>query len=218
MVFHDRYFYQRRLFYSTKWTKAMEATFVNMLVEHKKHGNFNRNGINFHEVMCAIYDVNKEHSTKLMMRKLKERYVVFSWILNVSRVLVNKVRRYVLADDAIWEKMIQDFENADEPTLINDEEEVDSIASFYPPLGWVDDSPHTFYQNIMLAHIDQLDTTPIDSTSLWRFLEEYYASDDKDEVNSMLALPAAPPSSLDPNYVSMEHTSSSASNEISKSQ
>ncbi|KAK4435133.1 hypothetical protein Salat_0676600 [Sesamum alatum] len=105
----------------------------------------------------------------------------------------------------------------DEPTIFHEEEEVDSVASFYPPFGWVDDSPREFYPNIMLVNIYQLDTTSVGSTLLWRFLEEYYASNDEDEVNSILAFPAAPPPSPDPSYVSVEHTSSSASNEISKS-
>ncbi|KAK4421826.1 hypothetical protein Salat_2133200 [Sesamum alatum] len=153
----------------------MKATFVTSLVEHKKHANFNRNGVNFHIVMCAIYDVNKEHSTRHSyamgdnkLRKLKERYVVFFWILKVSGVFVNKVGRYVLVDDAVWEMIIK------------------------------------------------IGTTSVDSTSLWHFLEEYYASDEEDEVNSLLALPAAPPPSPDPSYVSVEHTSSSASNEINE--
>ncbi|KAK4426413.1 hypothetical protein Salat_1409900 [Sesamum alatum] len=142
--------------------------------------------------MCAIYNVNKEHLTRHSyatgdnkLRKSKKRYVVFSWILNVSGVFVNKVPRYVLADDAIC---------------------------------WVDDSPLTCYDNIMLTHIHQLDTTSVDSNSLWRFLEEYYASNGEDEVNSLHALPAAPPPSPDPSYVSVKHISSSALNEINKSE
>ncbi|KAK4424953.1 hypothetical protein Salat_1688900 [Sesamum alatum] len=249
MIFQDGYFYQRRLFYSTKWTHEMEATFVGALVEHKKHGNFKRNCITFHAVMSAIYDVNKEHSSRHSyttgenkLQKLKERYLVFSSIITVPGVVVNKVGRYVIAGDAIWEKLTQErvlakcYVNAyddfyeglcmlygpnnadDEPTVFHEEEEVDSVASFYPPLGWVDDSPRAFDPNIMLANIYQLDTTSVNSTSLWRFLEEYYASDDEDEVNSMLALPAASPPSPNPSYVSVEHTSSSASNEINKCQ
>ncbi|KAK4422021.1 hypothetical protein Salat_2152800 [Sesamum alatum] len=211
MVFQDGYFYQRRLFYSAKWTHEMEATFVGALVEHKKHGNFKPNGINFHAVMSAIYDVNKKHCTRHSyatgenkLRKLKERYMIFSSIITVPGVVVNKVGRYVTADDAIWEKLTkkrvlvkcyvnayEDFYDGlcmlygpdsanDEPTVFHEEEEVDSVASFCPPL-------------------------------------EYYASDDEDEVNSILALPSAPPPSPDPSYISVEHTSSSASNEISKS-
>ncbi|KAK4415431.1 hypothetical protein Salat_2650500 [Sesamum alatum] len=206
MVFQDEYFHQRRLFYSTKWSKDMEATFVDSLVQHKKHGNFNRNGINFHAVICPIYDVNQEHSTKHSyttgdnkLRKLKERYAVFSWILNVSCVFMNKVARYVLADDAFWEMIIEvnnnlfeylyeshcflfDSDNPDEQTLVIEEEEVDSIASFALPQ------------------------------------EKYYTFDDEDKVDSLLALPAAPPPSPDPSYASVEHTSSSASNEINKSE
>ncbi|KAK4413600.1 hypothetical protein Salat_2772700 [Sesamum alatum] len=210
MVFQDGYFYQGRLFYSTKWTRPMEATFVAALVEHKKQGHFKRNGINFHAVMCAIYDVNRDHATKHSyatgenkLRKLKERYSIFSTILKIEAVLVNNVGRYVLADDATWEKMIK--------------EEDDSVMAFYPPFGWVDEIPYAFGQNIMLPHINQLQNTSVDTTSLWRFLEEYYPSNDEEEVNSILALPAAPPPSPDPNYVSVEHISSSASNEISKS-
>ncbi|KAK4415278.1 hypothetical protein Salat_2635100 [Sesamum alatum] len=159
----------------------------------------------------------------------------------MPRIVVNKVGRYVTADDAIWEKLTkkrvlakcyvnayEDFYDGlcvlygpdsanDEPTVFHEEEEVDLVASLCPPLGWVDESPRDFYPNVMLANIYQLDTKSVDSTSLLRFLEEYYASDDEDEVNSILALPAAPPPSPDPSYISVEHTSSSASNEISKS-
>ncbi|KAK4422807.1 hypothetical protein Salat_1863200 [Sesamum alatum] len=202
MVFQDGYFYQRRLFYSTKWSKETEATFVAFLVEHKKHDNFKRNGVNFHAVMSAIYDVNKDHCTRHSyatgdnkLRKLKERYV--------ERVLG---KCYVNAYEDFYESLciLFDADNPDEETLVTEDEEVD-------------DSPLTFYNNIMLAHIHKLDTTSVDSTSLWRFLEEYYTSDEEDEVNSLLAVPAAPPPSPDPSYVSVEHTSSSASNEINKS-
>ncbi|KAK4419795.1 hypothetical protein Salat_2392400 [Sesamum alatum] len=216
MVFQDGYFYQARLFYSTKWTRPMEATFVDALVEHKKQDHFKPNGINFHAVMCAIYDVNRDHATK------------------------HSVGRYVLADDATWEKMIkervlckcyvnayEDFyeslcilfgpDTPDQPNLMYEEEEVDSVMAFYPPFGWVDEIPYAVGQSIMLPHINQLQNTSVDTASLWRFLEEYYPSDDEEEVNSMLALPAAPPPSPDPSYVSVEHISSSASNEISNS-
>ncbi|KAK4438485.1 hypothetical protein Salat_0182800 [Sesamum alatum] len=209
----------------------MEATFVGALVEHKKHGNFKRKGINFHVVISAIYDVNKEHSSRHLyttgenkLRKLKERYLVFSSIITVLGVIVNKERVlakcYVNAYEDFYEGlcMLYGPHNADDkPTVFHVEEEMDSVASFYPPIGWVDDSPREFYPNVMLANIYKLDTTSVDSTSLWRFLEEYYASDDEDGVNSILALPAAPPPSPDLSYVSVEYTSSSASNEISKS-
>ncbi|KAK4427781.1 hypothetical protein Salat_1547100 [Sesamum alatum] len=182
-------------------------------------GIFKPNGINFHAVMSAIYDVNKEYCTRHSyatgenkLRKLKKRYMVFSSIITVLGVVVNKVGRSVTADDAIWKKLTkkrilakcyvnayEDFYDGlcmlygpdsanDEPTVFHEEEEVDSVASFCPPLGWGDESP-----------------------------QEYYASHDEDKVNSILALPAAPPPSPDPSYISVEHTSSSASNEISKS-
>ncbi|KAK4435080.1 hypothetical protein Salat_0671300 [Sesamum alatum] len=181
----------------------MEATFVDALVEHKKQGHIKRNGINFHAVMCAIYDVNREHATKHSyatgdnkLRKLKERYSIFSTIPKVSGVLVNNVGRYVLADDErvlckCYVNAYEDFyeslcilfglDTADEPSLMYEEEEVDSVMA-----------------GLMKA-------------------PQYYASDDEEEVNSILALPTAPPPSSDPGYLSIEHTSSSASNEISKS-
>ncbi|KAK4433323.1 hypothetical protein Salat_1094600 [Sesamum alatum] len=247
MVFQDGYFYQARLFYSTKWTRPMEATFVDALVEHKKQGHFKPNGINFHAVMCAIYDVNRDHATKHSyatsenkLQRLKERYSIFLNILKIEGVLVNSVGRYVLADDATSKKMIkervlckcyvnayEDFyeslcilfgpDTPDQPNLMYEEEEVDSVMAFYPPFGWVDEIPYAVGQSIMLPHINQLQNTSVDTASLWRFLEEYYPSDDEEEVNSILALPAAPPPSPDPSYVSVEHISSSASNEISKS-
>ncbi|KAK4413277.1 hypothetical protein Salat_2740300 [Sesamum alatum] len=205
MVFQDGYFYQGRLFYSTKWTRPMEATFVDALVEHKKQGHFKRNGINFHAVMCAIYDVNREHATKHSyatgdnkLRKLKERYSIFSTILKMEGVLVNSVGRYVLADDTTWEKMIKVTKLKGccaNVTLMRMRisTRVYASCSVLIPLT---------SQTYLLVPF---------------FLEEYYASDDEEEVNSILALPAAPPPSPDPSYVSVEHISSSASNEISKS-
>ncbi|KAK4419418.1 hypothetical protein Salat_2354700 [Sesamum alatum] len=156
----------------------MEATFVGALVEHKKHGNFKRNGINFHAVMSAIYDVG----------------------------------RYVIADDAIWKKFTKKRVLA--KCYVNAYEDFyEGLCMLYGPNS-ANDEPTVFHEE---EEVDSLDTTYVDSTSLLRFLDEYYASDDEDKVNSILALPAAPPPSPDPSYVSVEHTSSSVSNEISKS-
>ncbi|KAK4414761.1 hypothetical protein Salat_2583000 [Sesamum alatum] len=182
MVFQDGYFYQGRLFYSTKWTRPMEATFVAALVEHKKQGHFKRNGINFHaeRVLCKCY---------------------------------------VNAYEDFYESLCILFgpDTPDQPNLMYEEEKVDSVMAFYPPSDWVDEIPYAFGQNIMLPHINQLQNMSVETTSLCLFLEEYYPSEDEEEVNSILALLAAPPPSPDPSYVSVEHISSSASNEISKS-
>ncbi|KAK4419948.1 hypothetical protein Salat_2407700 [Sesamum alatum] len=92
--------------------------------------------------------------------------------------------------------------------------------------GWVDDAPSPPMENLVEANIHELDDGPVDSTSLWWFLEEYYASND-DEVESILALPGiphtikrppcAPPPSPNSNYVSTENASSSSSDDINMS-
>ncbi|KAK4430738.1 hypothetical protein Salat_0835500 [Sesamum alatum] len=217
MAFQDGYYFQEKLFYSTKWSKAMEVTFVDSLVQHQQNGSFHRDRVNYHAVLCSIFDVNKEHVARHSyatgqnkLKKLKERHALFSWLLTVSGVFCNKVHQYVIADDVTWELIIKEhvlakcYVNAyedlyeklcllfgtDPPTYpcLAEEEEVDSIASFAVLPGWVDDYPPPPMNEIILANIGHLDDASIDSTSLWRFLEEYYASDDE-EVESMVGIP-----------------------------
>ncbi|KAL0443989.1 UNVERIFIED_CONTAM: hypothetical protein Slati_2121600 [Sesamum latifolium] len=104
-----------------------------------------------------------------------------------------------------------------------EEEEVYSAAPFALVPGWVDKAPTGDLDNIILANMHQLDYSSDDSTSLWRFLEEYYPPDD-DRCNSILLLPGIPqsytfrpvplPPSPNENYILVEHPSSTASNDI----
>ncbi|KAK4421628.1 hypothetical protein Salat_2113400 [Sesamum alatum] len=123
----------------------MEATFVDSLVQHQQNGSFHHDRVNYHAVLCSIYDVNKEHLSRHSyatgqnkLKKLKERHALFNWLLTLS--------------------------------------------------GWVDDYPPPPINEIILANIGHLNDTSIDSTSLWHFFEEYYASDDE-EVESMVGIP-----------------------------
>ncbi|KAK4421757.1 hypothetical protein Salat_2126300 [Sesamum alatum] len=110
MVYSYDYFYQNSLFYSSCWSKDTEITFVNALIEHKRAGNFHRDGNNCRAVLCMLYDVHKVHGRKVQydvgqkkVKKLKERHATFSWIINLPGVVVNHERRYVVAEDHIWE-------------------------------------------------------------------------------------------------------------------
>ncbi|KAK4417479.1 hypothetical protein Salat_2573600 [Sesamum alatum] len=256
MVYPDGYYFQERLFYSSQWSKAMEWTLVDALVDHKNNGHFLRDGVNSHAVLCSICDVNKQHGTQHTydfaqnkVKKLKKRHALFSWLIDLSAVTCNKVDRYVVATDAIWERIIKErvlakcYVNAYEDFFdhlcmlfdgrtaeeahVYSEGEVDSIASFSLWSGWVDDVPPLPMENLVEANVNELEDGPADSTSLWRFLEEYYASDD-DEVESILALPGiphtmkrppyAPPPSPNSSYVSLDNASSSSSNDINMSE
>ncbi|KAK4426578.1 hypothetical protein Salat_1426400 [Sesamum alatum] len=77
------------------------------------------------------------------------------------------------------------------------------------------------------THVQHIVNVPadgsVDSTSLWRFMEHYYPSDD-DEAYSILSLLGVPrgtpaatndiPNSPIASYVSIEHRSSSSSNDF----
>ncbi|KAK4430791.1 hypothetical protein Salat_0840800 [Sesamum alatum] len=167
--------------------------------------------------MCALYDVNKVHGDvigysfgKRKLQDLEERHAVFSWIMNFDGVNCNHERRYVIAADEVWEMIIQErviakcYVNAYEDQYAN-------LCILFGPdhldteLGKVDNDVELFaVVPRYLAELPQDGITTrvqhtvnvladgsVDSTSLWRFMERYYPSDE-DEVDSILSLPGVP--------------------------
>ncbi|KAK4423249.1 hypothetical protein Salat_1907700 [Sesamum alatum] len=105
----EGYYYQRQMFSNTKWTKTMEKTFFNSLVKHARSGFFRPKRPNIHAVMCALYDVNKQHGTKVTFEwaqtrvaRLRERYELFMWVVNTDSVIWNPQLGSVTAPDQVW--------------------------------------------------------------------------------------------------------------------
>ncbi|KAK4438826.1 hypothetical protein Salat_0217200 [Sesamum alatum] len=227
----------------------MEKTFVDSLVEQNEEGNFHKYGTNCHVIMCALYDVNKVHRDvigysfgKRKLQDLKEQHGVFSWIMNFEGVNCNHERRYVIAADEVWETIIKERVIAKCYVNAYEDQYAKFCVLFGPDhldteLGKVDNDVESFaVVSCYLAELTQDGITTrvphtvnfpadgsVDSTSLWRFLEHYYPSDE-DEADSILSLPGVPrgpptatndiPISPIASYVSVEHPSSSASNDF----
>ncbi|KAL0409434.1 UNVERIFIED_CONTAM: hypothetical protein Sradi_1877800 [Sesamum radiatum] len=98
------------------------------------------------------------------------------------------------------------------------------MNAFVVAPGWVDEAPSGDLDKIILTNMHVADEASHDSTSVWRFLEEYYASDDDNDCDSILPLPGVPrpmrimpsitPHSPNTSNVSVDHPSSTASNDI----
>ncbi|KAK4423653.1 hypothetical protein Salat_1948200 [Sesamum alatum] len=91
------YYHQENMFYFRNWTREMEKTFVDSLVEHARSGLFRPESPNIHAVMSALYDVNKKYGTKITyewaqsrVERLRERYHLFRWVINTEGVLWNQ--------------------------------------------------------------------------------------------------------------------------------
>ncbi|KAK4438285.1 hypothetical protein Salat_0162700 [Sesamum alatum] len=50
------------MFYNSRWTRDMEQTFVDSLVEHARSGLFHPDRPTIHAVMCSLYDVSKKQN------------------------------------------------------------------------------------------------------------------------------------------------------------
>ncbi|KAK4421903.1 hypothetical protein Salat_2141000 [Sesamum alatum] len=199
----------------------MESTFVGSLLQQQVQGNFHKYGMNYHAIMCALYDVNKVHGNvvgysfgKTKVKDLRERHAVFSWIINISDVICNHERRYAVAEEQLWEMIVK--ERTIGKSYVNAYEDQYANRCF-------NEITHIAKDSNVCNNANEPGGSLNDSTSLWCFLEQYYPSND-DEADSILSLPSVPcpnptPSTTIPNspnasYVSVEHPSSSASNDF----
>ncbi|KAK4419853.1 hypothetical protein Salat_2398200 [Sesamum alatum] len=172
----------------------MERTFVDSLVEQNAEGNFHKFGTNCHAIMCALYDVNKEKViAKCYVNAYEDQYANLCVLFGPDHL-----------DTELGE-------------VDNDVESFVVVPRYLAEL--TQDGITTRVQHTVNVPADG----SVDSTSLWRFMERYYPSDE-DEVDSILSLSGVPrgtltatndiPNSPIVNYVSVEHPSSSASNDF----
>ncbi|KAK4438910.1 hypothetical protein Salat_0225600 [Sesamum alatum] len=105
----DGYDFQQQMFYCSRWTKSMEKTFVDALLEQARRGNFRVGLENRNAVQHALYEVNKKHDTKVVLpwalsrvQHLQERHKVFNWLVQRPDVICNCTLRFVTATDETW--------------------------------------------------------------------------------------------------------------------
>ncbi|KAK4438915.1 hypothetical protein Salat_0226100 [Sesamum alatum] len=97
----------------------MEQTFVDSLVEHARSGLFHPDRPNIHAVMCSLYDVNKKYGTKVVyewaqtrVERLRERYHLFRWVVNMEGVIWNARLGFVTAPDHVWQSLCRQNKRA----------------------------------------------------------------------------------------------------------
>ncbi|KAL0378734.1 UNVERIFIED_CONTAM: hypothetical protein Sradi_3178900 [Sesamum radiatum] len=171
MLFQDSYYLQLRIFYNNTWTKKIEVTFIDALVQQAKEGNFNRDGVNCHAILCAVHDMKKRHATTTSYGKgrskvkiLLERDHVWEAIIkrrNLAKCYVNAYDdaydnlKFLFGEDQFMVERI--FETTHGSFI--EEDEVDSIASFAVTSGWVDQSPWAKLSAIPRNNMDELDSS-----------------------------------------------------------
>ncbi|KAK4431051.1 hypothetical protein Salat_0867100 [Sesamum alatum] len=243
----DGYYFQRTTFYFSKWSKEMEKTFVNSLVEQAKAGRFKAGSENKDALMKAMEDVNKKHDTKVCydwvkdrVKSLRERYEVFSWVINHPGVVWNQRFRFVTAADDVWKAMRKEKKLS--RCYINAYEDLwdELYFLFAPPPE--DDPPAAAEQEIDL-NVPKIEEEPVvpegtivvnpinlplvvhipdssdSSSSILGFIRDYYGTDSDDD--SVLPPPGVPRSIAkkekdglvsSTSSHSQERTSSTASN------
>ncbi|KAK4428640.1 hypothetical protein Salat_1163800 [Sesamum alatum] len=198
----DGFYYQRQMFYNTKWTREMEKTFVDALIGHAKAGFFRPRRKNIHEVMCALYDVNKKHGSKVTFEwaqtrvaRLRERYDIFRWVVNSEGVVFNQRLGFVAANDQVWkricrEELSQLFDPANYAD--NDVIDADKFDLNVPPPeeGWVDALPCQVKQSVGDSTPGNLSDSFDDSSSMWGWMQEFYGSES--DADSVLPPPGVP--------------------------
>ncbi|KAL2231135.1 UNVERIFIED_CONTAM: hypothetical protein Sindi_1707900 [Sesamum indicum] len=148
------YYFQSQVFYSWKWTRDMENTFVQALMDLKKVGIFRVAANNMHAVHSAIYDVNKSYTSRITyswgyncLDKLRERHYMFQWksprcFLESRRAQINSRRRremklarcYINAYEPLWDELCELFDDDENKTIWigDDEEDTDDPFSANP--------------------------------------------------------------------------------------
>ncbi|KAK4423094.1 hypothetical protein Salat_1892000 [Sesamum alatum] len=107
-------YFQSQIFYCSRWTREMEQTFIDSLVEHSRSGLFHPDRLSIHAVMCSLYDVNKTYGTKVVYEwaqtraeRLRERYHLFHWVVNTEGIIWNARLGLVTGPDPVWQSLCQ---------------------------------------------------------------------------------------------------------------
>ncbi|KAK4419514.1 hypothetical protein Salat_2364300 [Sesamum alatum] len=93
----------------------MERTFVLALVEHARAGRFRSGRRNKDALDFAIGEVNHVHGSRvaeswgeIRIVSLRDRYIVFTWLINLDEVICNRNLRYVIAPDHVWKRVCKE--------------------------------------------------------------------------------------------------------------
>ncbi|KAK4427125.1 hypothetical protein Salat_1481400 [Sesamum alatum] len=111
----DGYYFQRQFFCNTRWTKQMEKTFIDSLLEHARTGQFRVGRENHQAIQSALRDVNKAHDANVTypwavtrVQKLHQRLQCFLWVVNMADVVWNRNLRFVTAVDSVWREICRE--------------------------------------------------------------------------------------------------------------
>ncbi|KAK4413756.1 hypothetical protein Salat_2788400 [Sesamum alatum] len=88
-IWPDGFYYQRQMFYNSRWTREMEQTFVESLVEH------------------VLYEW-----AQTRVERLRERYHLFRWVVNTEGVIWNTRLGFVTAPDHVWQSLCRQNKRA----------------------------------------------------------------------------------------------------------
>ncbi|KAK4415200.1 hypothetical protein Salat_2627200 [Sesamum alatum] len=110
----DGFYYKQCDFYSSRWSKDMERTFVYSLIDLRKGRIFHRGEENVDAICAAVQDVNRKHNTKVVytwakscVDTLQVCYDIFRWVVAHPAVVWNQNFRFLVAEDPIWKALCQ---------------------------------------------------------------------------------------------------------------
>ncbi|KAK4425442.1 hypothetical protein Salat_1738200 [Sesamum alatum] len=175
-------------------------------------------GKNIHAVMCALYDVNKKHGSKVTFEwaqtrvaRLRERYDIFRWVVNNEGVVFNQRLGFVAANDQVWKRICRENKRArcyinayedlwEELSRLfdpanyadNDVIDADRFDLNVPPPeeGWVDAPPCQVKQSVGDSKPGNLSDSSDYSSSMWGWMQEFYGSES--DADSVLPPPGVP--------------------------
>ncbi|KAK4418841.1 hypothetical protein Salat_2296900 [Sesamum alatum] len=94
------------------WQNGVYYQSVDSLVEHSRSGLFHPDRPSIHAVMCSLYDVNKTYGTKVVyewaqtrVERLRERYHLFSWVVNTEGIIWNARLGLVTGPNHVWQSL-----------------------------------------------------------------------------------------------------------------
>ncbi|KAK4438174.1 hypothetical protein Salat_0151600 [Sesamum alatum] len=217
----------------------MERTFILALVQQARAGHFRSGRRNRDALDFAISEVNRVHGSRvaeswgeIRIVSLRDRYIVFTWLINLDKVICNRNLRYVIAPDHVWKrekKLAKCYINAFEDlynelcmlfgpeNALENEGPIDLNAPPPEPVDG-DASPIIPQLSSTVRAIVHISDSSGSSSSLWKGIDLQSSDGDADSVlpppgvprSIVKRSPALPPSP--PSYHSSGGASSSASN------
>ncbi|KAK4438812.1 hypothetical protein Salat_0215800 [Sesamum alatum] len=163
-------------------------------------GQFRVRRENHHAINCALRDVNKTHDTK------NQNLGFVTAVDSVWREFCREkklARCYVNAYEDLLEELCMLFEAPPADPPAEDAPLVAFGADAQPIEGWVDPAPVAIegaptIQLVVHVIFDRSDS----SSSLWRFIDDYYGSDG--DADSVLPPPGVPTSISKKNFTARD--------------